>query len=163
MQGTLLQERFELLHPIGRGGQAVTWLATDTQTDQRVVVKHLSLGKVEQWRHIERFEREGELLASLEHRQIPDYVSAFAQTEGGEASFYLVQEHIQGHTLAEELSSKGRWGDQEAFDDLRSLLELLVWRGGRSACGHRLWRSAAGQQRRLVDLGLAGHGGLYAL
>lgn len=127
MQGTLLQERFKLLHPIGRGGQAVTWLATDTQTEGRVVVKHLSLGKVEQWRHIERFEREGELLASLDHRQIPDYVSAFAQTEGGEASFYLVQEHIQGHTLAEELSSKGRWGDQEAFDDLKSLLELLVW------------------------------------
>lgn len=105
----------------------MTWLAQDLEREQRVVVKHLSLGKVEQWRHIERFEREGELLASLDHRQIPDYVGAFAQTEDGEASFYLVQEHIQGHTLIEELSSKGRWSEQEAFDDLKSLLELLVW------------------------------------
>lgn len=86
--GQILEGRFELLQKIGRGGQATTWLARELERDKRVVIKHLALGQVEQWKHIERFEREGQVLASIDHPQIPDYISAIAVTDEGQVDFY---------------------------------------------------------------------------
>ncbi len=124
---TLIHERFELLRKLGQGGQAVTWLARDSKTDEQVVVKHLALDQTERWKQIELFEREGDVLESLDHTQVPDYVEAFAETGDEGVNFYLVQEFIDGFTLAEELSAQGTWSAKKAFEDLRAMLELLDW------------------------------------
>lgn len=127
MASDVLNGRYQLERQLGQGGQAKTWLALDMQTEQQVVIKHLSLKEMERWKQIELFEREGEVLKGLEHGQVPEYVDMFVDLEGEQADFYLVQEFIDGLTLAEELSSLGCWDQEKAVDDLRSMLEVLHW------------------------------------
>lgn len=156
----VLKERYQLERQLGQGGQGKTWLATDRTTQEAVVVKHLSLKETERWKQIELFEREGEVLQGLEHEQIPHYVEMFAELDEDRAEFYLVQEFIDGMTLAEELSASGCWTPQKAVEDLRAMLELLVWLQARvPPVIHRdikpsnIMRRAGNGQLVLIDFG----------
>lgn len=159
-EARVLQERYSLSRQLGQGGQGETWLATDMESGELVVVKHLSLKDTERWKQIELFEREGEVLAALDHEQVPDYVEMFAVLDEERAEFYLVQEFIDGMTLAEELSASGCWTQQKAIEDLRAMLELLVWLQARvPPVIHRdikpsnIMRRASDERLVLIDFG----------
>ena len=61
---------FEIVEEIGRGGQGVVYLAHDTRLDRRVALKILSGFDATSSALVERFRREAELTARLDHPAI---------------------------------------------------------------------------------------------
>ncbi|MFC8383569.1 serine/threonine-protein kinase [Nocardia sp. NPDC057272] len=113
-RGALVGDRFRLELPIGKGGVAEVWRASDVESDHVVAVKFLRPSEEivdavdTQWRDDEldvvyaRFEREAKLLAAMHHRAIPELVhhGSFRGTP------YLVMQFIDGCSLHDYL---GRW------------------------------------------------------
>ena len=88
---------YTLLAPIGAGGMGSVWLAerSDGEIQQRVAVKLLGAGGLRSgWR--ERFLKERQLLASLNHASIVHVIDA-GRTDDGQP--YLVMEYIEGSPI----------------------------------------------------------------
>jgi YVTN family beta-propeller protein len=100
--GTQLAEyRIESL--IGRGGMSVVYLAEDVRLKRRVALKLLSpeLAQSENFR--ERFVRESELAASLDH---PNIIPIFEAGEV-EGSLYIAMRYVEGTDLGALIHEQG--------------------------------------------------------
>jgi serine/threonine-protein kinase len=96
--------RYELHHRLGRGGMAEVYLARDQLLDRPVAVKVLFPALATDAGFVERFRREAQSAANLQH---PNIVSVF---DWGEANgtYFIVMEYVEGHTLAETIRAEGR-------------------------------------------------------
>jgi len=96
--------RYELHRRLGRGGMAEVYLARDQMLDRPVAVKVLFPALATDAGFVERFRREAQSAANLQH---PNVVSVF---DWGEANgtYFIVMEYVEGHTLAEMLRDEGR-------------------------------------------------------
>ncbi len=96
--------RYELHRRLGRGGMAEVYLARDQLLDRPVAVKVLFPALATDQGFVERFRREAQAAANLQH---PNIVSVF---DWGEANgtYFIVMEYVEGHTLAEMLRDEGR-------------------------------------------------------
>jgi hypothetical protein len=122
---TLVHDRYELLEPIGQGGQATTYLARDSHSQTNVALKELRLHGAADWKSIELFEREAKALKGLNHRAIPSYVDAFHLDEG--QRFFLVQQFIDGKGLDTRLASGATITVTGIKDFLSQVLEILIY------------------------------------
>jgi serine/threonine protein kinase len=87
-----------LLEPIGHGGMAVVYRATQERLDRTVAVKVLSENLAASSEFMERFRREARTAANLRHPNVIT-VHDFGEDERGVP--YLVLEYIEGPTLAD--------------------------------------------------------------
>jgi serine/threonine-protein kinase len=96
--------RYELHRRLGRGGMAEVYLARDQLLDRPVAVKVLFPALATDEGFVERFRREAQAAANLQH---PNIVSVF---DWGEANgtYFIVMEYVEGMTLAETLRDEGR-------------------------------------------------------
>ena len=96
--------RYELHRRLGRGGMAEVYLARDQLLDRPVAVKVLFPALATDAGFVERFRREAQAAANLQH---PNIVSVF---DWGEANgtYFIVMEYVEGLTLAETLRDEGR-------------------------------------------------------
>lgn len=88
---------YRLVRVLGRGGMGVVYLAerADAQFDKRVALKLLPLGLVSA-PAVERFHRERQILASLEHPNIARLLDGGITEEG---TPYYVMEYVKGVPL----------------------------------------------------------------
>lgn len=93
--GRRLGERYLLERPLGRGGMAVVWLATDERLGRPVAIKVLSDTLITDEGDLGRFRREAHVAAGLQH---PNLVSVYDYDAGQRP--YLVMEYIEGGDLA---------------------------------------------------------------
>ncbi|MFJ8040088.1 protein kinase [Kitasatospora sp. NPDC096147] len=97
--------RYVLRHLLGQGGMASVHLAHDTVLDRQVAVKtlHTELGREQAFR--ERFRREAQAVARLQHTNI---VSVFDSGEDvapdGATTPYIVMEYVEGKSLRDVLN-----------------------------------------------------------
>jgi eukaryotic-like serine/threonine-protein kinase len=96
--------RYELHRRLGRGGMAEVYLARDQLLDRPVAVKVLFPALATDAGFVERFRREAQAAANLQH---PNIVSVF---DWGEANgtYFIVMEYVEGLTLADQLREEGR-------------------------------------------------------
>ncbi|MEZ4382619.1 MAG: serine/threonine-protein kinase [Nannocystaceae bacterium] len=121
--------RYVAERELGRGASGVAYLCRRESDGARFVLKELRLAMIEEWKSLELFEREVATLRSLDHPGIPGYVDAVLDRDNGR--FALVQEHVEGRTLA-DLIDAGESLSIEAFTAyLRGALEVLVYLHGR--------------------------------
>ncbi len=95
---------FELVRPLGRGGMGEVWLArqADGHVEREVALKLPALHQQgEVWR--ERFRRERNMLAKLEHPHIARLYDA-GLTETGQP--WLAMEFVEGLSLSAHVASK---------------------------------------------------------
>ncbi|MDX2077670.1 MAG: protein kinase [bacterium] len=94
--GTLIGNRFKLGKVIGMGGMATVYSGIDTQTNEKIAIKHLKRDIILQDPDIvARFDREGEALRRLNH---PNIVKVFTTaTENDE--HYVIMEYVSGGDL----------------------------------------------------------------
>jgi serine/threonine protein kinase len=97
-------QRYQIMEPLGAGGQAHTYRAIDRETGDEVAIKVLSLQGANGWKGFELFEREAKVLAGLRHAGIPRYRDYFASEESGD--YFLVMDLVRGRPLADVLSDK---------------------------------------------------------
>jgi Protein kinase domain len=129
--------RIEARH--GEGSFGVTYRARDESSGTVVILKELRIEKLDDWKALELFEREGRTLSSLSHASIPAFhdffahgaptplpVEAMGTYEGPtKLSLVLVQEFVDGTTLEQRLESGHRLTPDEALAILRTLLGAL--------------------------------------
>lgn len=98
--GTLLQNRYHILHPLGRGGMGAVYIANDTRFDTKVAVKETLLGDNGECRAA--FAREAKMLNQMRHPALSHVIDYFEQDLGQ----YLVMQFIEGESLADALKSR---------------------------------------------------------
>src|ERR687894_1988496 len=109
---TVFNGRYELHRRIGRGGMADVFLARDQLLDRPVAVKVLFREYATDPSFVERFRREAQAAANLNH---PNIVGVY---DWGEQSntYYIVMEHVDGRSLADILRTEGRLQPERAAD-----------------------------------------------
>lgn len=90
---------YRVLGELGRGGQAVVYLAEDTRLHRQVALKVMSFGEAPDPRVIERFRREAEITSRLEHRGICS-IYELGQSDG---VAYIAMQHIDGQPLSRRI------------------------------------------------------------
>jgi eukaryotic-like serine/threonine-protein kinase len=98
--GTIVNDRYQIKTILGQGGTAITYQAIDLETQETVVLKVMSLRRAQDWKAIELFEREAQILAQLEHPAIPKYLDYFQLETERDREFYIVQTLARGTPLA---------------------------------------------------------------
>ncbi|MDZ4850419.1 MAG: protein kinase [Pirellulaceae bacterium] len=93
--------RYRILRPLGRGGMGTVWLAQHLVMDRLVAIKVIRSERILQADAMERFRREIQAIAKLQH---PNIVAAYDAEYIGDTLF-LVVEYIDGETLSERLTS----------------------------------------------------------
>ncbi|WP_392531042.1 protein kinase [Nostoc sp. C117] len=126
MIGKLLDHRYQVIRVLAVGGFGQTYIAEDTRRPGNpiCVVKHLKPGTDPRvFATAKRlFNSEAETLEKLgNHDQIPRLLAYFDENQ----EFYLVQEYIEGHTLAEELLPGNRWSESQVIQLLQEVLGIL--------------------------------------
>lgn len=119
------ENRYQIRDILGQGGMATTYRAWDQQTQQWVAIKVISLKGSRNWKTIEQFEREVNVLKHIDHPAIPNYLDYFELDTATDRRFYLVQELVEGSSLA-DLIAQGWRPDELTLQDLaRQVLEIL--------------------------------------
>jgi len=111
-EGTTYGGRYVVLERIGVGGMAEVYRARDELLGREVAVKVLSERLSQDRAFVERFRREAQSAANLNH---PNIVSLYDYGSTESAS-YIVMEFIDGPALSEVLSSDGRLTPERAAE-----------------------------------------------
>ena len=125
MINTILDRRYKIVQTIAQGGFGQTYLAKDLKRpgNPLCVVKQLKPQNTDPdvlKKARELFRREAEILERLgKHPQIPQLL-AYEETD-----FYLVQEYISGHTLAEEFENQQAFSESQVINLISELLTIL--------------------------------------
>lgn len=114
-QNTLIQNRYLVVHLIGKGGMGEVYLAVDQRLGSAVALKRTFFADDEMLGTA--FEREARILARMRHPVLPKVSDHFGEGE----EQYLVMEHIAGDDLAKRLEAAQKpfpvswvlfWADQ---------------------------------------------------
>tara|TARA_Y100001970_G_scaffold271547_1_gene367126 strand:+ start:4222 stop:6135 length:1914 start_codon:yes stop_codon:yes gene_type:complete len=100
---TVFNDRYELHRQIARGGMADVYLARDLLLDRPVAVKVLFDQFSKDQQFVERFRREAQRAANLNH---PNIVSVFDWGEE-RGTYFIVMEYVEGRSLAEMIRTEG--------------------------------------------------------
>ncbi len=96
--GTILNGRYRILRPLGRGGMGTVYLAEHEQLKTLLAIKEISISQDAEGHTsgiLQNYEQEARLLVSLNHPNLPKVTDAFLE----ETCFYLVMEYIEGASL----------------------------------------------------------------
>jgi serine/threonine-protein kinase len=117
--GTLLGSH-QIIALLGKGGMGEVYRARDTRLKREVAIKILPDGFAQDPERVGRFQREAEVLASLNHPNI----AAIYDVQEADNSRVLILELVEGETLAERLKS-GALQIVEALSIAKSICEAL--------------------------------------
>jgi hypothetical protein len=127
----ILQEKYQLQKQLGRTAAGhQTWLATDLTTREKVTIKLLAFSPQMHWEELKLFEREAQVLQTLDHPRIPkyrDYFDLDKQIGEGVPWFGLVQDYISGCSLQELLEQGQRFSEAKIRKIAQETLEILIY------------------------------------
>lgn len=103
--GSLAGGRYQLRDLLGEGGMASVYLAYDSALDRQVAIKtlHTELGREQSFR--ERFRREAQAVAKLQHTNIVSVFDTGEDELGGALMPYIVMEYVEGQPLGSVLQA----------------------------------------------------------
>ncbi len=139
-EGSVLDGRYRVLQRIGSGGMADVWLAEDTHLQRQVALKVLHARFAQDREFVERFRREAEAAAGLQH---PNIVSVFDRGEV-DGTYYIAMQHLEGRTLKQLID--GGLNTEQAVVYVRQVLE-----GARFAHRHGIVHRDLKPQNVIVD------------
>jgi serine/threonine-protein kinase len=139
-QGSVIDARYEVLQRIGSGGMADVWLADDTHLQRRVALKILHARFAQDREFVERFRREAEAAAGLQH---PNIVAVFDRGEV-DGTYYIAMQYLEGRSLKQVIDA-GLTPEQAAAL-IRQVLE-----GARFAHRHGVVHRDLKPQNVIVD------------
>ncbi len=123
--GQVLCDRYRIQSVLGRQIGRRTFLAHDLQTGLLVVVKLLLFSPDFTWEHLKLFEREAEVLKSLNHPAIPQYLDYFDVEIDFGKGFALVQTYIEAKSLLDWIQSGRTFSEADLKAIAKELLKIL--------------------------------------
>jgi serine/threonine-protein kinase len=112
---------YRLVSLLGRGGMGAVYLSEDMRLGRKVALKLLAPQLTENRRFRERFLRESQLAASLDH---PHVVPVYAAGEA-EGQLYLAMRYVDGYDLKQLLTREGKLSPARALTLLGQVAEAL--------------------------------------
>ncbi len=119
---TVFNGRYELLRHIARGGMADVYLARDELLDREVALKVLFPEFANDPSFVERFRREAQAAANLNHPNIVG-VYDWGQERG---TYYIVMEYVAGRSMADVIRSTGPLHPDRAAEIAADVAAALV-------------------------------------
>ena len=113
---------YEIVGPLGKGGMGEVYRARDTSLKRDVALKVLPADFSNNPERMARFQREAEVLASLDHPNI-GHIHGIVEAEGARA---LALALIEGPTLEDRIAA-GPIGLEEALAITRQIIEALEY------------------------------------
>lgn len=101
--GEILDDRFELIRLVGRGGMGEVWAANDRQLNEPVAIKAVAAAFLSDAEGISRFKREIQLARRVAHPNVCRVHDLVEDRRGGTRVF-LSMELVDGETLAAVLA-----------------------------------------------------------
>lgn len=124
--------RYEVISPLGSGGQGFAYLALDKQQKTNIVLKEFILPVYVDINSrrlaLEAFENEARLLSQLDHPQVVKLLSFFVEDHRA----YLALEHIDGKNLRQIVNSSGPLPEAEVLDLAKQMNRILFYLHGLS-------------------------------
>ena len=118
---SLFDGRYKIVRKLGTGGMANVYLAEDQELGRRVAIKILDDRHASDDQFVERFRREAQNAAGLNH---PNIVSIYDRGEA-EGTYYIAMEYLDGRSLKELIVSRGPAPINVAIDYTRQILAAL--------------------------------------
>src|SRR6266581_3272268 len=126
-QPRLLGGRYELGGVIGRGGMAEVYRGRDIRLDRIVAVKTLRGDLAGDLTLQERFRREAQSAASLNHPSIVAVYDTGEDTTGPAPVPYIVMEYAEGRTLSDLMRDGRRLLPERALEIADGVLSALEY------------------------------------
>ena len=152
---TILNDRYEIQQRIGRGGMADVFLARDLLLDRPVAIKVLFPEFAVDPNFVERFRREAQSAANLNH---PNIVGVYDWGKYAN-TYFMAMEYVQGRTLADILKANGHVTAMQAAEIASEVAAALGF-AHRGGVVHRDIKPAniligANGQVKVADFGIA--------
>jgi serine/threonine-protein kinase len=146
---------YKILGKLGSGAMAIVYQAKQLSLNRMVAIKVLPKRFSENPEYVERFFKEGQAAAKLNHTNI---VQAYDVGQAGGYS-YFVMEYVEGKTIYDDLSAGKVFPEKEALDIVIQVAHALEHAHARGLI-HRDIKpknimTTANGQAKLADMGLA--------
>ncbi len=109
---SIINDRYQLVKRIGRGGMADVFVGNDRLLDRQVAIKMLFPEFAVDPNFVERFRREAQAAANLSH---PNIVNVYDWGRHG-TTYFIAMEYVDGRTLADILRSNGHLTSKQAAE-----------------------------------------------
>lgn len=119
LPGTFLEGKYQILEEIERGGMGVVYRGHDLTLDRTVAIKALPPHFNVNTDVVQRFKREAQAMASLDHPNVVTVYSIGQQAE----THYFAMKFLEGRTVAEELVLMRERGGP--FFDQHTVIDVL--------------------------------------
>jgi serine/threonine protein kinase len=120
--GRILDDRYHVLHRIGKGGMGSVYLAEHVLIRRKVAIKTLHPSLSERPDVVQRFHREAVAAAAVGSEHIVR-VTDMGQLDNGD--YFIVLEHLQGADLAWVVASEGRLSIARSLRIVSQLCDAL--------------------------------------
>ena len=117
--GTLVDDRYKIVSRLGAGGMADVFLAEDEQLGRKVALKLLYQRFAEDPGFVERFRREAQAAAGLQH---PNVVSVYDRGSY-DGTYYIAMEYLPGRSLKQLIREEAPLDPVRAIDIALQILK----------------------------------------
>src|SRR5436305_6770906 len=125
--GSFVDRRYKVVSRLGAGGMADVYLAEDEQLGRKIALKLLHRRFAEDPDFVERFRREAQAAAGLQH---PNVVGVYDRG-GYDGTYYIAMEYVPGRTLKQLIR------DEAPLDPVRAIdITMQVLKAARFAHRH---------------------------
>ncbi|CAN5682794.1 hypothetical protein BH18ACI4_BH18ACI4_19060 [soil metagenome] len=119
---TVLDGQYQIESMLGKGGMGAVYRARHILLGDRVAIKILPPEVRTNAEWLRRFRREGQAARRFRH---PNAVTVYDLRTAGDGTIYMVMEHVEGHTLTQEMKARGPMTPEEAFEILEPIMSVL--------------------------------------
>jgi eukaryotic-like serine/threonine-protein kinase len=117
--GSLVDNRYKIISRLGAGGMADVFLAEDEQLGRKVALKLLYQRFAEDPGFVERFRREAQAAAGLQH---PNVVSVYDRGSY-DGTYYIAMEYLPGRSLKQLIRAEAPLDPVRAIDIALQILK----------------------------------------
>ena len=153
--GQVLVETYRVERLIAEGGMAAVYEAAHVRVPKKFAVKFLKLSLVNNAEALQRFRREAEIIATLDHANIVQLID-YNVTEDG--SPYIILEYLDGENLGQRLA-RGKMDMLEALHIAHAVASALAGAHARQITHRDLKPEnimlCSGNKVKVLDFGVA--------
>ncbi len=120
-----IADKYTLIRELGHGAQGYVYEAIRRSNNLKVAIKQLRIDSVQTWKSYDLFQRESEVLASLNVEGVAKLYESMTFLDIPHPAAYIVQEFIDGRSIDTMLKAGARLSHTRILEIGVKLIELL--------------------------------------
>ena len=122
-RGSTIDNKYEILKEIGRGGMSVVYLAMDKRLNKQWAIKEIRKDAKDEYSkvNVQALIKEANLMKRLDHPALPRIVDIIDENN----IIYIVMDYIEGESLDRILRDNGPQSQEQVIDWGKQLCDVL--------------------------------------